>query len=68
MGAYIVEIIIAVLAFAGTMGGAIISNRSTRKIMEYRIKELEKKVDKHNQLIERVAILEGKVNALEGEK
>jgi len=68
MGAYIVEIIIAVLAFAGTMGGAIISNRSTRKIMEYRIKELERKVDKHNQLIERVAILEGKVNALEGEK
>jgi len=68
MGAYIVEIIIAVLAFAGTMGGAIISNRSTRKIMEYRIKELEKKVDKHNQLIERVAILEGKVNALEGKK
>jgi len=68
MGEYIVEIIIAVLAFAGTMGGAIISNRSTRKIMEYRIKELEKKVDKHNQLIERVAILEGKVSALEEEK
>jgi len=65
MGAYIVEIIIAVLAFAGTMGGAIISNHSTRKIMEYRIKELEKKVDKHNQLIERMATLESKVSALE---
>ncbi|MCC8038612.1 MAG: hypothetical protein LIP02_10875, partial [Bacteroidales bacterium] len=65
MGAYIVEIIIAVLAFAGTMGGAAISNRSTRKVMEYRIKVLEEKVDKHNQLIERTAALEGKVNALE---
>lgn len=65
MGAYIVEVIIAVLAFAGTMGGAAISNRSTRKIMEYRIKALEEKVDKHNQLIERTAVLEGKVSTLE---
>jgi len=65
MGAYIAEIIIAALAFAGTMGGAIISNRSTRKVMEYRIKALEEKVDKHNRLIERTAALEGKVSALE---
>lgn len=65
MGEYIVEIIIAVLAFAGTMGGAAISNHSTRKIMEYRIKVLEEKVDKHNQLIERMAALESKVSVLE---
>lgn len=65
MGAYIAEVIIAVLAFAGTMGGAIISNRGTRKVMEYRIKALEEKVDKHNRLIERTAALEGKVSALE---
>lgn len=65
MGAYIVEIIIAVLAFAGTMGGAVISNRSTRRIMEFRIKALEEKVDRHNKLIERTAILEEKVKILE---
>lgn len=65
MGAYIVEIIIAVLAFAGTMGGAVISNRSTRRIMEFRIKALEEKVDRHNKLIERTTILEEKVKMLE---
>ncbi|MCC8039110.1 MAG: hypothetical protein LIP02_13410 [Bacteroidales bacterium] len=65
MGAYIVEVIIAALAFAGTMGGAIVSNRSTRKVMEYRIKALEEKVDKHNRLIERTAALEVKVQSLE---
>lgn len=65
MGAYIVEIIIAVLAFAGTMSGAVISNRSTRRIMEFRIKALEEKVDRHNKLIERTAILEEKVKILE---
>lgn len=38
----------------GTMGGILTSTRLT----SYRISELEKKVDKHNSVIERVALLE----------
>lgn len=34
----------------GTLGGIILNN----KLMNYRIEQLEKKVDKHNNLIERM--------------
>ena len=33
--------------------------------MEYRLKELEKKVDKHNQVVERTFALEGRMNEAE---
>ena len=39
---------------AGTFGGILTSNRLTG----YRIEQLEKKVEKHNNVIERVQILE----------
>jgi hypothetical protein len=38
----------------GTFGGIVASNRLTA----YRIDQLEKKVDKHNTLIERMVIVE----------
>ncbi len=51
-------IIIALISFAGTLigtfGGIITSN----KLTNYRIAELEKKVEKHNQVVERVYNLE----------
>ena len=56
------EIIVAVIAglgtLTGTFGGIVASNRLTI----YRLKELEKKVDKHNNIVERTYILEGKVD------
>lgn len=55
---YITEIIIAVLAFLGTMGGAYAANRKSAALMAYKLEQLEKKVDKHNQVIERVYKLE----------
>ena len=45
--------------------GVYISNRKTAAVMEWRLKELEKKVDKHNQVIERTYKLEQKVSDLE---
>ena len=45
----------------GTLGGIIISNRLTT----YRIEQLEKKVDKHNTVIERTFKLEQKVADIE---
>lgn len=37
------------------------ANKNNRTLLEYRIKELEKKMDKHNSVIERVYILEEEV-------
>lgn len=56
-------IIVGVLTLVGT----IITVISGNKLMAYRISELEKKVDKHNNLIERTYALEKKVELLENE-
>ena len=38
----------------GTLGGIMVSN----KLTAYRLEQLEKKVDKHNNVLERVALME----------
>lgn len=40
--------------FIGTLGGIITSN----KLTNFRIEQLEKKVEKHNKVVERVYVLE----------
>lgn len=56
------------MAFAGaavtallSLIGVIVSNNSTRKVIVVRVDQLEKKVEKHNQVIERTFKLEQKV-------
>ncbi len=56
------EIIVGLLSFAGMLIGSIWSN----KLVAYRLCQLEKKVDKHNSVIERTFILEEKVDNVEG--
>ena len=52
------ELIINFLGIViGTFGGIVASSRLTN----YRIEQLEKKVDKHNSIIERTYILEEKM-------
>ena len=51
-------IMVAVIAFVGTMGGSYISNRKSQALIAYRLEQLEKKVDKHNSVIERTFKLE----------
>jgi dihydroorotase-like cyclic amidohydrolase len=53
------ETVIAAAITAGvTLLVCLINNRSqnaqTRALIDYRLKELEKKVDKHNNVVERV--------------
>ena len=55
------EIIIAVLSLTGTFIGSF----SGMKLMSYRIEQLEKKVDKHNNFAERIPVLEEKVKEIE---
>ncbi|MEG3069482.1 MAG: hypothetical protein RQM92_00250 [Candidatus Syntrophopropionicum ammoniitolerans] len=61
------NVIVALIAFGGTLvgtfGGIITSSRLTN----YRIQQLEKKVDKHNTLVERTFRLEETCSVL-GEK
>ena len=45
------------LALIGTFGGILAGN----KLTTYRISELEKKVDKHNNFAERLPVLEEKI-------
>ena len=58
------NIIIAVLSFLGTLLGAYIANRKSAAIMEYRLQQLEKKVDKHNTVIERTYALEKRADVM----
>ena len=51
------EIIVAVLSLAGTFFGTF----SGIKLMSYRIEQLEKKVEKHNSVVERMAVMENKM-------
>lgn len=39
----------------------LVSNKRNKELLEYRINELTKKVEKHNSLVERTYILEGQV-------
>lgn len=41
--------------------GVYLANRKSAALMEYRLKKLEEKVDKHNNLVERTYILEGQM-------
>lgn len=50
----LVAILSIVGTFVGTFGGIITSN----KLTTFRIEQLEKKVEKHNNVVERVYILE----------
>lgn len=56
-------IIVAVLSFLGTVIGSF----SGMKLMSYRIEQLEKRVDKHNNVIERMYNLEKK-DAIQDER
>ena len=48
-----------------SLAGVVYSNRATRKVVLYRVDQLEKKVEKHNNVIERVFKLEQKVDDME---
>lgn len=60
-GAVIAAAITAILGFLGTY----LSNRKQSILIAYRLEELEKKVNKHNNLIERMYIAEGHITELQ---
>lgn len=56
----------AVTAIFGFLG-TYLANRKQTALIAYRLEVLEKKVDKHNNLVERMYKVEGKLSAMESE-
>lgn len=54
------EVLVALLSLVGTAFGSIVGIMTANKLTIYRIEQLEKKVDKHNNVVERVFKLEEK--------
>ena len=51
-------IIVAVLGLVGTLAGSYLANRKSTALIAYRLEQLEQKVSKHNNLVERTYKLE----------
>ena len=58
-------IIVALLGFAGTLLGSLFGVLAAQKLTQYRLSQLEEKVNKHNNLIERTFRLEGRMDEAE---
>lgn len=51
-------VIVAIISLIGTLGGTFGGILTSSKLTNYRIEQLENKVEKHNKVVERVYILE----------
>ena len=60
-------IIVAILSLIGTLAGTFGGIMTSNRLTGYRIEQLEKQVEKHNSVIERVQVLEDKT-AFQDEK
>ncbi len=65
MGETLVALLVAFIGALGSFGGVYMSNRKTQALIAYRLEQLEKKVSKHNELVERTYSLEGRMDGLE---
>jgi len=61
------SIVVAVITALGALVGTYFANRKSASLLEYRMKELETKVNLHNSVIERTYKLETAVELLEAE-
>lgn len=52
------SIVVAVVTAVGGFLGVYFANRKNASLWQYRLEQLEKKMDKHNQVLERVFKLE----------
>ena len=57
------EITVALLSAAGTLVGSLGGILASNRLTNYRIAQLEKRVDKHNNLVERMAAAEDSIKS-----
>lgn len=60
-------IIVAIIAFIGSLVGNFLSNNKNQALIAYRLEQLEKKVNLHNSVIERTYELEKDVKVIKNE-
>lgn len=61
------EVLNALISAIAVIVSGLISAIVSNKLMAYRIEQLEKKVDKHNTVIDRTYRLEAEVEVIENE-
>ena len=66
------EILVAILALVGTLGGSYFANNKNQAVMDEKIKDikddikiLSERVNKHNNLISRMAVVEDHIHHIE---
>lgn len=55
------DVIVAAISLIGTLGGSFGGIMTANKLTNYRIQELEKKVDKHNNFAGRIPVIEEQI-------
>lgn len=58
------DIIVALVAMAGTLLGSFGGIITSSKLTSYRLEKLEQKVDQHNSFAERIPLVEEKIKVL----
>lgn len=58
------EIVVAVISLLGTLGGSLGGILVSSKLTNYRIEQLEKKVDKHNHFAEKIPIINEQIKVI----
>lgn len=60
-------IIVAIIGVLGTFAGNYVTHRKSMTLIEYRLKQLEEKVNKHNNLIDRMYKAEKNIEVIQEE-
>lgn len=58
------EVLVAVLSLVGTAVGSIAGILAANRLSNYRIQQLEKKVDEHNNYARRLPVVEEEIKEL----
>ena len=58
------SILVALLSLVGTLFGSLAGIVVSSKLTNYRLEQLEKKVDKHNNFAEKIPVLQEQIRGL----
>lgn len=61
------RIIVALIGVLGTFAGSYFTNRKSMALIVYRLEQLEEKVNKHNNLIDRMYKAETNIEVIQEE-
>lgn len=60
-------VIVAIIGCLGSVAGSLLGVIASSNLTQYRLKQLEEKVEKHNNVIERMTVAEGNISELQHE-